>query len=420
MAKKSTDVEELEELIERCAGIDVGQAELVVCARVPDRSGKRHRLIERYGTTTPDLLALSDWLAGLGVTHVAMESTGVYWKAPYYLLEGDFEVLLVNAAHVKHVPGRKTDTIDAAWLALLLSRGLLRPSFVPPPPIRELRDLTRYRKALLNEKTREVNRIHKTLEDAGVKLAIVATDVMGVSGRKMMRALIAGQSDPELLAELALGKLRDKIPALRKALCAQFRGHHAFLLARMLAHVEQLEADVDELSGRIEGATAPFADEVELLCSIPGVGRRTAEVILAEIGPDMSRFPTPGHLASWAGMCPGQRESAGKRGSAKTRKGCKWLRTALIESARRAARLKGTYLAERYWQVCRRRGDKKAIVAVGHEILIAAHRILATHQPYVDPGPDTLRNLSAEHVKRRAVAQLRALGYNVTLDHPAA
>lgn len=417
---KKPQVEELDELIERCAGIDVGQAEVVVCARVPDPAGKRCRLIESFGTTVPDLLALHDWLGGLGVTHVAMESTGVYWKSPYYLLEDDFEVLLVNAAHVKHVPGRKTDTIDAAWLALLLSRGLLRSSFVPPPPIRELRDLTRYRKALINERSREVNRIHKTLEDAGVKLSSVATDVMGASGREMMRALIAGQADPEALAELAKGKLRAKLPALRKALTSRFRDHHAFLLERMLTHVEDLETDVAALSERIEAATAPFGAEVELLCTIGGVGQRTAEVVLAEIGTDMSRFPTAGHLASWAGICPGQREAAGKRGSAKTRKGSKWLRTALIESARRAARLEGTYLRERYLQVMRRRGDKKAIIAVAHEILIAAHRVLSTGEPYEDPGPEKLRNLSAEHVKNRAVAQLRALGYEVSVRAPAA
>lgn len=419
MAKRQP-VEELDELIERCAGIDVGQAEVVVCARVPDQQGRRSRLIESFGTTIPDLLALHDWLAGLGVTHVAMESTGVYWKSPYYLLEDDFDVLLVNAAHVKHVPGRKTDTIDAAWLALLLSRGLLRASFVPPPPIRELRDLTRYRKALINERSREVNRIHKTLEDAGVKLATVASDVMGVSGRDMMHALIGGQADPGVLAELARGKLRAKLPALRKALTGRFRDHHAFLLERMLAHVDDLEADTIALSERIEAATAPFAAEIALLCTIPGVGQRSAEVILAEIGNDMGRFPTAGHLASWAGICPGQRESAGKRGSAKTRKGSKWLRTALVESARAASRSKGTYLSERYRQVCRRRGDRKAIIAVAHEILVAAHRVLATGQDYLDPGPDTLRNLSAEHIKRRALAQLRALGYDVTIHEPAA
>ena len=276
-AAKAGEVEELDELIERCAGIDVGQAELVVCARVPDRSGKRCRLVETFGATTPDLLALRDWLAGLGVTHVAMESTGVYWKSPYYLLEDDFEVLLVNAAHVKHVPGRKTDTIDAAWLALLLSRGLLRGSFVPPPAIRELRDLTRYRRSLIQERSRGVNRIHKVLEDAGVKLATVATDIMGVSGRDMMGALIEGQADPEVLAELARGKLRAKLPALRKALTARFRDHHGFLLERMLAHLDDLEADIAAVSERIEAATAPFEREIELLCTVPGVARRSAE-----------------------------------------------------------------------------------------------------------------------------------------------
>jgi transposase len=420
MATRKPPVEELDELIERCAGIDVGQAELVVCARFPDKEGRRTKQVSTFGTTTPDLLALSDWLAKLGVTDVAMESTGVYWKPIYYVLEADFSVVLVNARHVKHVPGRKTDTIDAAWIALLLSRGLLQPSFVPPQPIRELRDLTRYRKALTNERGSEVNRIHKVLEDASVKLSSVATDVMGAPGRDMMRALISGSADPEALADLARGKLRAKLPALRKALTGRFREHHAFLLERMLSHVDDLEADIAALTERIEAATAPFAGQCLLLQSIPGIGRHSAEVILAEIGPDMSVFPTPGHLASWAGMCPGQRESAGKRGSAETRKGSKWLRTTLIECARRAARLKGTYLSERYLQVCRRRGDKKAIVAVAHEILLAAYRCLATGEFYADPGPDALRNLSAEHVRRRALAQLRSLGYDVELSRPAA
>lgn len=420
MATKKPPVEELDELIERCAGIDVGQAALVVCARFPDENGRRTKQVATFGTTTPDLLALSDWLTKFGVTDIAMESTGVYWKPIYYVLEADFSVMLVNARHVKHVPGRKTDTIDAAWIALLLSRGLLQPSFVPPQPIRELRDLTRYRKALTKERTSEVNRIHKTLEDAGVKLSSVASDAMGASGRDMMRALIAGSTDPEALADLARGKLRAKLPALRKALTGRFREHHAFLLERMLSHVDDLEADIAALTERIEGATAPFAGQCLLLQSIPGVGRHSAEVILAEMGADMTVFPTPGHLASWAGMCPGQRESASKRGSAKTRKGSKWLRTTLIESARRAARLKGTYLSERYLQVCRRRGDKRAIVAVAHEILLAAYRCLANGEFYDDPGPDALRNLSAEHVKRRALAQLRSLGYGVELNRPAA
>jgi transposase len=413
----------VEQLIERCAGIDVGQAEVVVCARVPDRAtGGPAELVRTFGTTTPDLLELAEWLRGLGVTDVAMESTGVYWKPVYYLLEDQFRALLANAGHVRHVPGRKTDTLDACWLAQLLAHGLLPASFVPPRPIRELRDLTRYRKALIEERTRQVNRIHKVLEDAGIKLSSFATDVMGVSGRDMMRALIAGRSDPAALAELARGRMRPKIPQLRKALTGRFRDHHAFLLRSMLDHVDRLDADIAALDQRIEAALAPFAVRVELLRSIPGVDVRCAEVIVAEVGADMSVFPTPSHLASWAGMCPGQRDSAGKRGSGKTRKGSKWLRAALVQSARAAARGHG-YLAERYRQVRRRRGDPKAVIAVGHEILLAAHRILATGQPYIDPGPAALRSLTAEQQRRRAVRDLQALGYNVTLeiaDNPAA
>jgi len=362
------------------------------------------------------VLELADWLHTLGVTHVAMESTGVYWKCLYYVLEDDFTVLLVNAAHVKHVPGRKTDTIDAAWLAQLLAHGLLRASFVPPPPIRELRDLTRYRKALINEHTRQVNRIHQLLEDAGIKLGIVATDIMGVSGRLMMRALIAGDDDPQALAELAKRRLRSKIPELRKALTGRFRGHHAFLLARMLDHAETQERDIAALDTRIEAALTPFAADVELLRTIPGVDRRSAEVILAEIGTDMTVFPTPGQLASWAGMCPGQRDSAGKRGSGKTRKGSKSLRAALVQSARAASRSKGTYLSERYRQVMRRRGDAKAIIAVGHQILLDAYRILSTHQAYTDPGPSALRAITADQQRKRAVHRLEELGYHVTLE----
>lgn len=413
----------MEQLIERCAGIDVHQAELRVCVRVPGTQGKARasavELIESYGTTTPDLLALRDWLGDLAVTHVAMESTGVYWKGPYYTLEDRFELLLVNSNHVKHVPGRKTDTIDAAWLAQLLAHGLLRASFVPPPRIRDLRELTRYRKALIGEHTRQVNRIHKTLEDAGVKLATVASDVMGVSGREMLRALIGGVTDPDALAELARGRLRAKLPQLRKALTTRFRDHHAFVLQRMLAHVEELESDIDALSARIAAVIAPIEANVELLMTIPGVGRRAAEVIVAETGGDMAVFPTPGHLASWAGVCPGQRESAGKNKSAKTRKGSPSLRTVLVECAYAVSRSKGTYLAEHFRQVRRRRGQNRAIVAVSHDILTTAWWLLSTNRPYEDPGPETLRRQTEDQTRQRAKQQLERLGFTVTLT-PAA
>lgn len=401
-------------LIDRCAGIDVGQALLVVCVRVVNKR-KLTQETRSFGATTPDLVALRDWLATLGVTHVAMESTGVYWKAPYYMLEDDFEVLLVNATHLKHVPGRKTDVIDAEWIAEVLSCGLLRPSFVPPRPFRELRDLTRYRKALIRARTGEINRLHKVLEDAGVKLATVATDVMGVSGREMMRALIDGVADPELLADLAKARLRTKLPELRRALTARFREHHAFLLARMLAHIEALEQDIDVLSERIAELIEPWRGHVMILDSITGVGLRAAEVILAEIGPDMTRFPTAGHLASWAGRCPGQRESAGKRGSAKPRKGSPWLADVLTECAWAAVKTNGTYLSAYYRQVMRRQGKQKAIMAVTHKILVIAWNLLSTGALYDDPGADAVRKTTDGQQRRRAIRQLEALGLTVTV-----
>ena len=405
----------MESIIARCCGIDVHKARLTTCVRlsVEDRVVE---LVESFGTTTPDLLALREYLEAQAVTHVAMESTGVYWKCLYYALEDDFELLLVNAAHIKHVPGRKTDTIDAAWIAQLLACGLLRASLVPPKPIRRLRDLTRYRKALIEERSRAVNRLHKILEDAGVKLSCVATDVMGASGRAMMRALIDGQADPEALAELARGRLRAKLPALRRALTGRFEEHHAFLLERMLAHVEDLESDIAALSGRIEEQIRPFEPAITLLRSIPGVERRAAEVIVAETGADMSRFPSAGHLASWAGVCPGQNESAGKRKSAKTRKGSKWLRGTLTECARAASRSRGTYLADRYRRLARRRGDKKATLAIAHEILCACWHLLSTGELYRQPAPGHTDEQTTERIRRRAVRQLQQQGYKVILE----
>ena len=293
----------MEMVVERCAGIDVHQATLRVCVRVPGVKGKRVEEFATFGTTTPDLLALSDWLAAHGVTQVAMEGTGVYWKCVYYVLEAQFELWLVNAQHVKNVPGRKTDTSDAAWLCRLLEHGLLRKSFVPPREIRELRDLTRYRKTLIRDRTSEVNRLHKVLEDAGVKLATVASDVMGVSGRRMLEALVSGTTDPEALADLAKTRLRTKLPELRKALDSRFREHHGFLVSQILAHVDYLDEAIGVVSGRLDEVLVPFQPAITVLLSIPGIQRRTAEVVIAEIGTDMSRFPTSRHLASWAG-CP--------------------------------------------------------------------------------------------------------------------
>ena len=325
-------------------------------------------------------------------------------------------MLLVNASHLKHVPGRKTDVIDAQWIAEVLSYGLLRPSFVPPRPFRELRDLTRYRKALIRAHTSEINRLHKVLEDAGVKLATVASDVMGISGREMMCALIEGVADPQVLADLARARLRAKIPELRKALTARFRDHHAFLLARMLAHVEALEADIDVLSARIAELIEPWQGQLMILDSITGVGPRAAEVILAEIGPDMSRFPTAGHLASWAGRCPGQRESAGRKGSAKPRKGSPWLADVLTECAWAAAKTKGTYLSAFYRQIMRRQGKQKAVMAVTHKILVIAWNLLTTGALYDDPGAAALSKNNHEQLRRRAIRQLESLGYQVTVE----
>jgi len=405
----------MQTMIARVCGLDVHKAQLTACVRLLV-NGVVSEVIQTFGTTTSDLLALRDWLAAHGVTHVAMESTGVYWKCVYYMLEDEFELLLVNATHIKHVPGRKTDTIDAQWIAQLLGCGLLRGSLVPPKPIRELRDLTRYRKALIYERGRAVNRLHKVLEDAGVKLACVATDVMGVSGRAMMRELIEGHADADALAELAKGKLRKKLPELRKALVGRFRTHHAFMLEQMLAHIDVLEDDIAALSARIEEQISPFATKVQLLCTIPGVQQRTAEVIIAETGGDMSAFPSAKHLASWAGVCPGQRESAGKRKSSKTRKGSPWLRATLIESARAAARTNETYLSERYRQLARRRGDKKAIIAIAHEILTASYHMLSTGELYRETGPAPLREHAAERARNRAIKQLERLGHKVILE----
>ena len=409
----------MKQLLERCAALDVHKAMVTVCARVPDRAG-RAEVGAEFATMTSDLLALRDWLKALGVTHVAMEATGVYWKPVYYTLEGDFELLLVNAQHVKNVPGRKTDVKDAQWLCQLLECGLLRASFVPPKPIRELRDLTRYRKSLIGERQREANRLHKVLEDAGVKLACVATDVLGVSGRLMIDALISGSTDPEAMAELARGALRKKLPALKEALNGNFSAHHALIVSHILAHLDDLDEIIQALTTEIEERLAPFAQKVQLLTTIDGVAERTAQVILAELSPDMSRFATDRHAASWAAICPGNDESAGKRRSGRIRKANNHLRTALIESANAAIRKRNTYLRAQYDQIKRRRGHKRAIVAVAHSILIAAFHILKDDVAYHDLGSDYFaRRADPTRITHRLIAQLERLGHQVTLQ-PAA
>ena len=408
----------MELVYERCCALDVHKRQVTACVHVPDRKGKRTELRAEFQTMTPDLLAMRDWLKGLGVSCVAMEATGVYWKPVYHLLEDDFELLLVNAQHVKNVPGRKTDVGDAQWLCQLLEHGLLRASFVPPKPIRELRDLTRYRKSLVWERAREANRLQKLLEDANIKLSDVASDVLGASGRAMLAALCEGNNDPAALAELARGKLRAKLPALETALQGRFSSHHALLLSHLLSHIDYLDQSIDSLSAEIEERLDPFAQQRELLCTIPGVAERTAEVILAELGPDMGRFPSHRHAASWAAICPGNDESAGKRKTGKTRKGDRWLRTALVEAANSAAgRTKDTYLRAQYLRVKRRQGHKKAIVAVAHSILVAAYYILRDQVPYQELGGDFfIRRQDQERLTQRLVRQLERLGQRVTLE----
>jgi transposase len=406
----------MKRLLERCCALDVHKATVTACVRVPGRGGRVEHLAE-FSTMTPDLLALRDWLASLGVTQVAMEATGVYWKPVWYLLEDEFELLLVNAAHVKQVPGRKTDVSDAQWLCQLLEHGLLRGSFVPPKPIRELRDLTRYRKSLIRERQREANRLHKLLEDAGIKLGCVASDVLGVSGRAMIEALVAGEADPAVLAELARGRLRAKLPALRRALLGRFSGHHALLCSHILAHLDYLNETIDALSAEIEERTAPFARELELLQTIPGIKRRGAEVILAELGPDMSRFPTDRHAASWAALSPGNDASAGKRRSGRTRKGDRWLRESLTECALAAIRTRNTYFKAQYLRLRRRRGEKKAIIAVAHSLLVIAYHVLNEQRPYHELGDDWfLRRDNPDALTRRLTRQLERLGHRVTLE----
>ncbi len=399
-----------------CAGLDVHKKTVVACVRRIDAAGQVYQEIRTFGTMTCDLLALSDWLAEQGVEQVAMESTGVYWKPVFNILEGRLAVMLVNAQHIKQVPGRKTDVKDCAWIAQLLQHGLLRASFVPPPPIRELRDLTRQRAQLVAEKAMGANRIQKVLEDANIKLASVATDVLGVSGRDMLEAIIAGEDDAEKLADKARKRLRNKIPALQTALQGRVTEHHRFQLRLLLDHVTHLEELIGRLGARIEEVILPFAEAVERLTTIPGVEQRAAETVIAEIGPNMEQFPTADHLASWAGMCPGNNESAGKRKSGRTTKGSRWLRQMLTQAAWAASHTKDTYLAAQYRRLAARRGKKRALVAVGHTLLVIMYHLLKNHTTYQELGGDFLERLEPDQQTRQLVKRLEKLGHSVILQ----
>ncbi len=407
---------EMDSIYRCCCGLDVHKDTVAACLRKIGDDGKTHIEKRTYSTMTKGLLALSDWMTSEGVTHVAMESTGVYWKPIWNILEGGFTVLLVNARHIKQVPGRKTDMKDCEWIAQLLQHGLLTSSFVPPTPIRELRDLTRHRVKVIGEQATVANRIQKMLEDANIKLASVASDVMGVSGRAMLKAIISGQEDPKVLADLAKRRLRGKIPQLKIALEGRVTEHHRFMLETLLDQWEYLESLVKRLDGRIEDIMRPFEESVELLKGIPGVEQRTAENLIAEIGNNMDQFPSAEHLASWAGMCPGNNESAGKRKSGTTPKGNRWLRRTLNQSAWAASHTKNTYLSAQYRRLASRRGKKRAIVAVGHTMLKIVYHMLKHKVSYHDLGNDYFDRLNSESLKRYLVKRLEKLGHKVVLE----
>ena len=399
----------MEVVYTRCCGIDVHKAMVVACLITPGAAGQPQKEVRTFGTMTDELLALGDWLTEAGCTHVAI----------FNLLEGSFELLLANAQHIKAVPGRKTDVRDCEWIADLLRHGLLRASFVPDREQRELRELTRYRQALVRERSREVQRLQKTLEGANIKLGSVASDILGKSGREILTRLAGGSTDTSELADLAQGQLRKKIPALERALVGRFGAQQRFLVARQLGHLDELDGLIAELSAQIAERLSPFEDALDRLDGIPGVGRTTAEVLVAEIGTDMTRFPTDAHLASWAALCPGNHESAGKRLSGKTRKGNRALRTALVEAAQAAGRSRNTYLSAQYHRLAARRGKKKATVAVAHSILIIAYHLLNDGGTFSDLGADFFDRRDQDALERRLVKRLEALGNKVAIEKVA-
>lgn len=413
----------MEVLVDRCAGLDVHKQTVVAAVRTPGAGRKtRETQVRTFSTFEHDLRELRAWLVGCGVTSVAMEATGVFWKPVWHVLdEGEpFELLLVNPAHIKAVPGRKTDVNDATWIAQLLECGLLRGSFVPPAEIRELREVTRYRRQLTEERTREVQRLDKVLQDANVKLSSVVSQTMGVTGRSILEALCAGERDPQRLAQMAKGKLKAKVTDLGRSVPGRFNEHHAAMTRELLGHIDFLDAALGRLDARVDAMIAPFADARERLITIPGVGIKTAQIVIAEIGVDMTRFPTPGHLASWAGLCPGNNESAGKHRSTHTRSGNPWLSSALVEAAWTVTRSKDCYLAVRFWRIAKRRGQQRALIAVAHTILVICWHLLTEGATYTELGSDYLaRNDQPDRRRRQLVDQLERLGYQVELS-PAA
>lgn len=401
-----------------CAGLDVHKKTVVACVITPQPNGKWHKEIRTFSTMTGELLKLSDWLTSQGCTHVAMESTGEYWKPIFNILESSFEVMLVNAQHIKAVPGRKTDVKDAQWIAELLQHGLLRPSFIPPSAQRDLRDLTRYRTSFIRERVNLVNRIQKLLEGANIKLASVASDIMGMSGRAMLNAIVAGETDPVVMASLAKGKLCSKRDQLVEALEGRVRPHQRFILAELLCQLDSLEETIARFTQQIEDYSQPFETVIELLDTIPGVGRQTAEMIVAEIGVDMSRFPSAAHLAAWAGLAPGNYESAGKQLSGKTRKGNQTLRAGLMQSAHVASR-SHTYLAAQYRRIAARRGKKRATMSVAHSILVIAYHVIQRQEPYHELGANYFDQKQPEVTTQKLVKRLERMGYQVTLQSQA-
>jgi len=410
----------MEVVYERCCGLDVHKETVVACALVSGPRGQPTREVRTFGSMTGELQDLGQWLEELGITHVVMESTGVYWRPVYNLLDGRFSLLVVNAQHLKALAGHKTDVQDAEWLADLLRHGLLKGSFIPSQLLRELRDLTRYRAKLGDERTSEVNRVHKVLEDANIKLASVASDIMGVSGRAILEELVQGRTDPAILAELAKGRLRDKRALLEEALSGRVRTHHRFMLAQHLSHIDFLDEAIRQLDAQIEEQMRPFAASLERWDSLPGINRRIAEIVVAEVGPDLEPFADAEHLASWTGMCPGNNESGGKRRSGKTRRGSPWLRRALVEAAHGAARTKNQYYQALYRRLAARRGKQRALIAVAHSLLVTGYYLVTRERSYQDLGANYFDQRNHDAVKQHAVRRLEKLGYRVNLTPPQA